>query len=109
MNDSLLNDACLNSCKFIESDLRDIKYGRYPDFIGHKDVVNSIVFSDDSKYLASGSYDNTVKLWNVETQKDIFTLQGYSLRVTSIAFSPDSKYLVSGSDDKTIKLWNVEA
>ncbi len=113
MNDSVLNDACLNQCEFIGSDLRNIKYGRYPDFIGHKDAVTSIAFSPDGRYLASGSgaeyvslskKDNTVKLWSVKTQKEIVTLQGHDLRVTSIAFSPDSRYLASGSDDKTIKL-----
>ncbi len=83
-------------------------YGRYPDFLGHENSVNSIAFSPDGKYLASGSgvnnikpseTENSVKLWSVETQKEIFTFQGHTLRVASIAFSQDSKYLASGSDD----------
>ncbi len=59
--------------------------------------------------MASGSEDNTIKLWSVETQKKIVTLQGHSLGVTSIVFSPDNKYLASGSDDKTIKLYSLES
>ncbi len=35
MNDSLITDSCLDSCEFIESDLRNIEYDRYPDFLGH--------------------------------------------------------------------------
>jgi WD40 repeat protein len=56
----------------------------------------------------SGSYDNTIKLWNVETGKEIRTLKGHDNSVRSVNFSPDGKTLVSGSNDKTIKLWNVE-
>jgi WD40 repeat protein len=58
--------------------------------------------------LASGSEDNTVKLWNVESQKEVITLQGHSSEVYSVAFSQDGKYLASGSYDKTVKLWSIE-
>jgi WD40 repeat protein len=58
--------------------------------------------------LASGSWDNTVKLWSVESQKEVTTLQGHSSYVLSVAFSPDGKYLASGSADNTVKLWNME-
>jgi WD40 repeat protein len=58
--------------------------------------------------LASGSEDNTVKLWSLESQKEVTTLQGHSKSITSIAFSPDGKYLVSRSRDKTVKLWSME-
>ncbi len=68
----------------------------------------SVAFSPDGKYLASGSQDNTVKLWNVESQNEITTLQGHSSYVHSVTFSPDGKYLASGSTDKTVKLWSVE-
>jgi WD40 repeat protein len=67
-----------------------------------------VSFSPDGKTLASGSYDNTIKLWNVETGKEIRTLSGHNDSVISVSFSPDGKTLASGSDDKTIKLWNGE-
>ncbi len=69
----------------------------------------SVAFSPDGKYLASGSTDNTVKLWSVGSQKDVTMLQGHSDYVNSLAFSPDGKYLASGSGDKTVKLWSVES
>jgi WD40 repeat protein len=68
--------------------------------------------------LASGSEDNTVKLWSVESQKELTTLQGHSSSVNSVAFSPDGKYLASGSSclftflgklGNLVKLWNVES
>jgi WD40 repeat protein len=59
--------------------------------------------------LTSGSQDNTVKLWSLESQKEVTTLQGHSETVRSIAFSPDGKHLASGSEDNKIKLWNVKS
>jgi WD40 repeat protein len=53
--------------------------------------------------------DKTVKLWSVESQKEVTTLQGHSSEVLSVAFSPDGKYLASGSGDNTVKFWIVES
>ncbi|TRV43164.1 MAG: WD40 repeat domain-containing protein [Microcystis panniformis Mp_MB_F_20051200_S6D] len=58
--------------------------------------------------MVSGSLDKTIKLWNVETGKEIRTLKGHDSYVWSVNFSPDGKTLVSGSGDNTIKLWNLE-
>jgi WD40 repeat protein len=58
--------------------------------------------------LASGSEDQTVKLWNIHTGECLETLHGHSKRVCSVAFSSDGKTLASGSGDETIKLWDVK-
>ncbi|MFN6501753.1 MAG: AAA-like domain-containing protein [Nostoc sp. DedQUE01] len=75
---------------------------------GHSDWVRSVVFSPDGKTLASASRDNTIKLWNLDTGKEITTLRGHSDGVLSVVFSPDGKTLASTSDDNTIKLWNLD-
>jgi WD40 repeat protein len=70
-------------------------------------VVLSVSFSPDGKTLASGSFDNSIKLWDITTGKEIRTLQGHSNFVDSVSFSPDGKTLASGSYDNTIKLWDI--
>ena len=78
---------------------------------GHSDWfggVNSIAFSSDSKLIASGSNDKTVKIWQVDTGKEIATLEGHNDYVTSVAISADNKILASGSKDKTLKLWKLD-
>ncbi|MHB8954469.1 MAG: WD40 repeat domain-containing protein [Pirellulaceae bacterium] len=77
-------------------------------FAGHTAAVYSVVFSPDGKTLASGSEDNTIKLWDVKTGIITATLEGHTKTIWSVAFSPDGKTLASGSEDKTIKLWDVK-
>ena len=74
----------------------------------HEREVTSVAFSPNSKILASGSRDNTIKLWDVTTGIEKMSLVGHSSEVTSVMFSPDGKTLASGSNDKTIKLWDVK-
>ncbi|MEH2395461.1 MAG: serine/threonine-protein kinase [Nostoc sp.] len=96
-------------------------------FSGHSSMVHSVAFTPISPnlsyqgksgksakvadlnwgILASGSWDNTIKLWDVNTGKEIRTLVGHANWVNSVAFSPDGKFLASGSADCTIKLWQV--
>ena len=74
---------------------------------GHAWAVLTVTFSPDGKVLATGSEDNTIKLWEVNTGKMIDTLSGHSWSVVALAFSTDGEMLVSGSWDKTVKLWMV--
>lgn len=75
-------------------------------FEGHANDVNCLVFSRDGQILASGSRDNTVKLWRVEDRTILVTLTGHAGWVTSVALSPDEKTLASAGND-CVKLWNL--
>ncbi|MER3441876.1 MAG: hypothetical protein C4296_10990 [Gemmataceae bacterium] len=74
---------------------------------GHTHYVLSVAFSPDGGYLASGSFDKTVRVWQVATGQHVRTLQGHTDWVRSVAFSPDGRYLASGSGDKTVRVWPV--
>lgn len=72
------------------------------EFVGHKDGITCLQFN--RKYLMSGLYDATIKIWNVETGECLKTLTGHSKGVRSLAF--DSQKLITGGLDSTIKVWN---
>ena len=57
--------------------------------------------------LASGSWDKTVRLWEVATGTLVRTLEGHTGQVNIVAFSPDGHLLASGSGDGTVRLWGV--
>ena len=76
-------------------------------YAGHTHWVRCVAISLDSKYIASGSEDCTVRIWARSSGETIAVLRGYSSRVRSLAFSHDGQYLVSGSDDGTIVIWRV--
>ena len=64
-------------------------------------------FSPDSKLLATGSADFTVKLWDASTGEEIKPLSGHTNWVIAVSFSPDGKLLATGSADYTVKLWDA--
>ena len=76
---------------------------------GHTRGVNSITYSPDGKYFASGSEDKTIKIWDANRGRELRTLKGHAGGVTSVTFYPDGKYLASGSWDNLIKLWDANS
>jgi hypothetical protein len=74
---------------------------------GHTVLVWSVSFSPDGSLLASGSWDDTIKLWRVADGSLVRTHKGLLGFVSSVSFSPDGSLLASGNFDGTIKLWRV--
>jgi len=69
--------------------------------------VNSVSWSPDGTRLASGSYDKTVRVWDVATGASVATLEGHTGWVRSVSWSPDGTRLASGSRDETVRVWDV--
>ena len=67
-----------------------------------------MAWSPDGKSLASASNDNTVRLWDFASGRELRRLEGHSSSVRSVAWSPDGKSLASASDDNTVRLWDAE-
>ncbi|MCL2211628.1 MAG: WD40 repeat domain-containing protein [Treponema sp.] len=72
--------------------------------------VNTVVFSPDGNYILSGSNDNLIRLWDVNTGRLIRIFSSHSSSVQSVAFSPDGNQFISAGSwgDNTIKLWDVK-
>jgi hypothetical protein len=70
--------------------------------------LNNVAFSPDGERIASGSEDKTVRLWDVNSGKEIAPFKGHESSVWSVAFSPDGNRIASGSDDKTVRIWRFD-
>lgn len=73
----------------------------------HSDVVVSLAYSPNGKYLASGGADRMAKLWNAENLEPYKTLEGHTHHVNSVSWKCDSRQLLTASADTTTKLWDV--
>jgi guanine nucleotide-binding protein subunit beta-2-like 1 protein len=74
---------------------------------GHSHYVQDVVISSDGQFALSGSWDNTLRLWDLNTGTTTKRFVGHSKDVLSVAFSADNRQIVSGSRDKSIRLWNT--
>lgn len=74
---------------------------------GHSHYVQDVVISSDGQFCLSGSWDGTLRLWDINSGTTTRRFLGHTKDVLSVAFSVDNRQIVSGSRDKTIKLWNT--
>ncbi|KAL7986901.1 hypothetical protein Chor_005820 [Crotalus horridus] len=75
---------------------------------GHQALINQVLFSPDTRTIASASFDKSIKLWDGRTGKYLTSLRGHVSAVYQIAWSADSRLLVSGSSDSTLKVWDTK-
>ena len=73
-------------------------------------TVGSVAISPDTRHVAAGLHDKSIRIWNTATGLLVEQLKGtngHTDSVYSVAFSPNGKGLVSGSLDKTVKMWEL--
>jgi len=75
---------------------------------GHSDSVTVVEYSSDGKLLASGSYDNSVRVWSVEKKEQMRIFRGHWQCICCLCFSWCGTYLISGSEDTKVAVWSME-
>ena len=78
-----------------------------PDAINNDAGVTSVSISPDGRFVAAGSPDTVVRIWDVATGEQLKQMDGHTQGVTSVAFSLDGSKVVSGSWDKSVCIWDA--
>ena len=80
----------------------------YKSLHGHNHFVSSLALNSDNTKLVSGSWDKTIRLWDIPSSKSDLIFKGHTKDVLSVAFSHDERLIFSGSMDNSLKYWNTK-
>ena len=75
---------------------------------GHSASVDGVAVTPDGRRAVSASWDNTLKVWDLESGRELRTLEGHSGHVNGVAVTPDGRRAVSASEDNTLKVWDLD-
>ncbi|MBL8878686.1 MAG: serine/threonine protein kinase [Phycisphaerales bacterium] len=75
--------------------------------IGHTDTAMAFAFSTDDRLIVTGAWDNTIRIWEVETGLCIGIGRGHADQIDAVSFSHDARTIASGARDGTVRLWNA--
>ena len=76
---------------------------------GHSHFIQDVVLSSDNNFALTGSWDTSMRLWDLNAGRTTYQFRGHSKDVMSVTMSPDNRQIISASRDKTLKLWNTLA
>ena len=83
-------------------------FSAHADMIGHGGMVRTVSVSPNGKWLLTGSFDNTARLWDFGEQTELAVLDEHTAQVNAVAFLPDGSMALTASDDRTVILWDLE-
>ena len=75
---------------------------------GHNHFVSSLALNSDNTKLVSGSWDKTIRLWDIASCKSDLLFKGHTKDVLSVGFSHDERLIFSGGMDNSLKYWNTK-
>lgn len=73
---------------------------------GHTGDVEAVVYAPNGKFIASGGWDNTIRIWNTGDGSLSHTFKAHDAAVRCLAYSRDGKFIISGSSDNSVKIWD---
>lgn len=76
---------------------------------GHNQLINHVMFSPNTLFIASASFDKSIKVWNGLTGAFLHNFHGHIASVYQVSWSSDSKFVLSASKDTTVKIWNMKS
>lgn len=74
----------------------------------HTDLVTSVSWNPEGTRFVSGSYDDSLRIWDLEQEDSIMVLEKHVDDILDVAWSPDGTYIASGSADLTTLIWDAE-
>jgi guanine nucleotide-binding protein subunit beta-2-like 1 protein len=107
-SDSIVSSSRDKTCLIWHLTREDGTYGFARRALrGHSHFVEDVVVSSDGQFALTGSWDGTLRLWDLATGETARRFIGHAKDVLSVAFSVDNRQIVSASRDRTVKLWNT--
>jgi WD40 repeat protein/serine/threonine protein kinase len=77
-------------------------------FKGHTSWVHAVALTSDGRFAISGSWDGTLRMWNLQSGESVRTLKGHTDWVNAVAVTPDGARAISASSDRTLRVWDLE-
>lgn len=77
-------------------------------FLGHSARVGCLDVSHDNRFIASGSDDKTIRIWDYKSKQVRYVLEGHGWNITSVHFSKDDRFLISSCNNGEVKIWDLQ-
>src|SRR5215472_11086845 len=74
---------------------------------GHKFGITAVAVTPEGQRAVSASWDNTLKVWDLASGRELNTLSGHTGLVAAVAVIPDGRRAISASGDNTLKVWDL--
>ncbi len=89
--------------------VRDVTLEReLAQFHGHMDYINSVAYSPDGHFIASGGTDSTIHIWDLRERREKAVMRRHHNSIFEVSFSPDGRRLASAGMDQTVVVWDTQ-